>query len=399
MKLQFILIVFLALIPEILTGQSKTLTSKAKMQQVVKFSVNGKLASPEGRSASPDAFKLKPEEKKAVALVEAKVRKVERDSVPIFTGVTPGKKISILPELYYAKVSGSENQVSYRILFVDSAPLRYDLTENIFAGGIRFLAVESGYTPQSSPAEIALQEPEHLYVSYGSNSIPIEINSINWPPHDLAITAPDPVDSLTVKILTITNPAGYLKTLPVEPVILLSSIRKVIQGLGIQSIPVTAALKGVTIYKPVPIVIQTSLGKIDTSNITLTNDRPKEVYLKSESLGTIRLGVVNPNYISNTIAIEAVFPLIFFLCSILGGLLGSLANKLNAKEKITAGTIILGCILGLIASVAWWGLGVKLLGISPETHIINEAMVFGTGLLAGYFGISLANQGSKADAG
>ena len=37
--------------------------------------------------------------------------------------------------------------------------------------------------------------------------------------------------------------------------------------------------------------------------------------------------------------------------------------------------------------VAYWGLGIVLIGFSVETRGLNEAMVFGLGLLAGYFGL------------
>jgi hypothetical protein len=37
--------------------------------------------------------------------------------------------------------------------------------------------------------------------------------------------------------------------------------------------------------------------------------------------------------------------------------------------------------------VAYWGLGIVLIGFSIETRGINEAMVFGVGLIAGYFGL------------
>ena len=45
------------------------------------------------------------------------------------------------------------------------------------------------------------------------------------------------------------------------------------------------------------------------------------------------------------------------------------------------------CIIGLIAAVAYWGLGIKLLHFAFEDRGYNEAMVLGMGLLAGYFGI------------
>ncbi len=61
--------------------------------------------------------------------------------------------------------------------------------------------------------------------------------------------------------------------------------------------------------------------------------------------------------------------------------------KLKGKGKITLRFIAYSCIIGLIVAVAYWGLGIKLVEITFEDRGYNEAMVFGIGLIAGYFGI------------
>jgi hypothetical protein len=190
-----------------------------------------------------------------------------------------------------------------------------------------------------------------------------------------------------VRILTVSKPLGYPQNLRVEPAIVISSARTTIQGFGIQTLPVHVALKGVSSYKPVPVTIESSLGTIDSSSLTLTNDQPREVILRSESLGKIGLKVINPNYRSNTLDIRAVFPWLFLLLAILGGLIGGLGKNLFDKTKVTIRPLALGSIFGLIAAVAYWGLGIVLIGFSIETRGINEAMVFGVGLIAGYFGL------------
>jgi hypothetical protein len=203
----------------------------------------------------------------------------------------------------------------------------------------------------------------------------------------VVITSAVARDSMEVKVLTVSNPLGYPKNLRVEPAIILTSTRTFIQGLGIQTLPVHVALKGVSSCQPVPVTIETSLGTVNLANLTLSSDQPHEIILRSENLGVINLKVINPNYRSNSITVQAMFPWIFLLLAILGGLIGSLGKNLVGRMKITLRRLALGSIVGLIAAVAYWGLGIVLIGFSVETRGLNEAMVFGLGLLAGYFGL------------
>lgn len=367
-----------------------SMISPQNMNQQFKFKVTSNSQVSTEKTTTIGTFHLGIQEIKAVSVIGKNVARLERESYPILKDTATKTGVFILPEIYYAKEKGTDNQIMYRILYVDSAPLRFDFGAQLFIGGIRFLAVETNYSVGAQPVQKFLSTPEEILVSFGSESIPLSINSINWPPRDVIIKSPNPIDSIEVKILTISNPLGYPKTLLVEPAISLSSIRTVFQGLGIQTIPISVALKGITSYRPIPVTVQTSLGKIDLAYLTLSDNKPQVINLRSESLGNVKIEVVNTNFRSNSISVKEKFPWIFLICALIGGLIGSIGNKLNNKEKITLSSIILGCIFGLVAAVAYWGLGIKLLNISLEAGILNEAMVFGVGLLAGYFGIKLS---------
>jgi hypothetical protein len=315
------------------------------------------------------------------------ISKLDPALLPMIKDTTSQTRVFMVPELYYAKVAGTGQQISYRILFVDSAPLRYDFGKELFEGSIRILPVEVVDSGNSEPVQKQLSVPEDIIVSFGSTSVPLRISSINWPPLEVPISSPDPRDSVEVKILTVSKPLGYPKNLRVEPAIIITSTRTTIQGLGIQTLPVHVALKGVSTYKPVPVTIETSLGTISSANLTLNGDQPVEATFRSESLGKTELKVVNQNYRSNSITVEAVFPWLFLVLSILGGVIGGLGKNLFDKTKVTIRPLALGGIFGLIAAVAYWGLGIVLIGFSIQTQGINEAMVFGFGLIAGYFGL------------
>jgi hypothetical protein len=393
MKTIFVFILLMTTIPSVLFSQTavkRSIDDSLLMRQNINFRVTNNNQVLSRRITTPETFQLRQSEKNAVAVTGKSVTKLDRNSVPILKDTATRSGVYMLPELYFAKEEGTNNQILYRILYVDSAPLRFDFGEQLYKGGIRFLPVETNYSAESPPFQKILSVPEEIIVSFGLEAIPLEIKHINWPPQDVEIKSKDPLDSLEIKILTITNPQGYQKFLPVEPTIFLSSARSIIQGFGLQTIPVAVALKGITSCKPVPVNIQASLGVIDPTNFSLSDNKPKEVNLRSESLGNIDLKVFNTTYHSNSISIKAIFPWVFLICALSGGIIGGIGNKLKNKEKITLWTIILGCIFGLIASVAYWGLGVNLLGISIQSGILNEAMVLGVGLVAGYFGLKLS---------
>lgn len=365
----------------------KLVIPKQNMQLQADIQVFNEVRDTTSRKAMLEYFQLKPNERKAVVRTGDIISRI--DSPVVKPGqINPDRsEVFMLPELYYARVEGTNEQISYRILFIDAGPLRYNFETALFEGSIRFLPVEVTDSGKIKPVKKTLSVPEEIIVSFDPESIPISISEVNWPPREVSIKASDPIDSLEVRILTMSNPAGYLKNLRIEPAILISSVRKTIQGMGIQTLPLHVTLKGVSKFSPLHVGIETSLGTIDSANLMLTGGRPGKVILRSESLGTIEVKVVNAGYRSNSIIIEAVFPWLFLLLAILGGFIGGLGKNLLGRKKLTIRSMTLGSIFGLIAAFAYWGLGIVLIGFSIETRGLNEAMVFGLGLIAGYFGL------------
>jgi hypothetical protein len=392
MKSIFILNLIMAIIPELLFALPPQNTIKPvrvqTMDQQIQFRVTGQTNLKTQRVNKIGAFRLNPQERKAVAITDTKITRIENFTMPVQHTRISQKKVFMLPEYYFARVKGTNDPISYRIMFIDEAPLRYDFANQIFEGTIRFIPVEINDSENNLVTEKQLSVQDTILVSYGSVSLPLIISNVNWPPLDVSVKYKNPKDSLAVKIITLSNPAGYPKNLPVEPAIILSSTRTSIQGLGIQTLPVHVSLFGISKYKPVPLTIESSLGSIDSASLILTDDTPREVILRSESIGIIDLKVINPNYKSNTISVRAIVPWVFLILAISGGVVGGIGKTLHDKEKITIRILVLGASMGLIAAIAYWGLGISLIKFSFEVRGINEAMVTGLGLIAGYFGFS-----------
>ena len=390
------LFIFFLLLPVFIIAQNSVsrqrLISPQLLQQKVAFKVSkdqAEIRDTTARVEQISSFRLRPGEEKAVAQTGQSISRVDKSVLQGLIDTSGTERVFMLPELYYAKESVTGLQVSYRILFIDSAPLKYDFARKLFEGSIRFIPMEVSESGNYQPEQKHLTKPEQILVSYGTFSKPLEIESINWLPIDISILSADALDSMEVKILTVSNPLGYPKKLGVEPAIVLSSARNRLQGMGIQTIPVHISLKGVSGKMAIPLGVETSLGSLDSSSIVVVGDHPAIVNLRSESIGNIEVKAINQNYRSNVLELKAVFPWLFLVLALLGGLIGALGKNLLGKKKVRFRPLALGSILGLIAAVAYWGLGIVLIGFSIETRGLNEAMVMGLGLLAGYFGLSV----------
>ena len=402
MKTLITLSLFAALIPISLMSQTVNkhyLIGSQALHKQTTFKVLQTNQLSTTKTATVGSFKLQPGELKAVVKVESHPTKIETIPLPIMKEISPKAKLFALPEVYYAREKNTNNQLSYQILYVDKEPLRLDFRQKSFRGLIRFYAIEPDYLDAPQPMGKQLAAPEEILVTFKDVRIPLNIRQIDFPPLDVPIMYPNPQDSLEVKILTASKPEGYSATLPVEPAIIVFSNRKTIQGFGLQTIPIDVHLMGVTTYKPIAVNIMSSLGTIDSSHLVLTNNSPKEVILRSEGIGKIDVTVTGTNYPSSSLTVDAVFPWLFLILAILGGLLGGIGKQLAGKDKITLRLIVYSCIIGLLAAVAYWGLGIKLIQFAFEDRGYNESMVFALGLIVGYFGIAIKSKSEDSKPG
>jgi uncharacterized membrane protein YjjP (DUF1212 family) len=99
---------------------------------------------------------------------------------------------------------------------------------------------------------------------------------------------------------------------------------------------------------------------------------------------------------SNDLNFRFAFPWFFLLASILGGLTGSLAKYyITVKgKKSWKKPVIGGILIGFIGAIAYYSLGVNLLGISMSAGL-NEIAVLALSALCAYFGIGLLKLDGK----
>ena len=197
-------------------------------------------------------------------------------------------------------------------------------------------------------------------------------------------------DSAEVKLSTTSFPGGYIKYLTVVPSLQISSNATSLQGFGIQEIPVQIRFVGSNAPDSAMVSLSASKGTVSPNPVYLRYNNTATVYLRSDGMGKSKLSAISGSTNSNDLNFRFTFPLLFLLASLLGGLIGSLAKYfLSTGEKGSARNPIIGGILiGLIGAVAYYGLGVNLLGIHLSAGL-NALAVFALSSLCAYAGISI----------
>ncbi len=302
------------------------------------------------------------------------------------------ENLKIIPELYIDARSSVTGAISYRIVFTSLQPFRYIDSLKKFSARMGFFLM-----PEPENSNVTILEPVNIEVVSGEVSAirpdHLQISHLNLPSSDIELTADDVSDSAKVKVITAFNPDGYTTYLKVKPTMEIFTNRSVLQGMGIQKIPVNIRLRGSNSPDSVKVTFSVEKGTINPNSVYVSYNSPSTVFLNSEGIGDTRLSASSSNLRSNDLNFAYVFPWVFLFASILGGLIGSLAKYYLNQEikKFSLKPIIGGILIGFIGAVAYYVLGVNLLGISISAGF-NELAVFGFSGLCAYFGISLLNQ-------
>jgi hypothetical protein len=329
-------------------------------------------------------------EDKISAIDKASYQKLQTTSALPY----PAEDIKIIPELHIEPHQGQAEDIAYRIMFTLEQPLHYNDSLKKFIAQLGFLLIsESGNNdPPGEPVSIEVLSNEVSSIKPES----FKIDHLSIPSSRVELIADQVNDSASVKVITASNPNGYITYIKVEPAFAIFSDQNTLQGFGIQEIPVTARFVGSNSSDSLQVNFSSQKGTVTSNSVYVHYNRPATVYLRSEGIGNSKLSAT-----SNTIKIyelnfRYVFPWLFLLASILGGLLGSLAKYFLAvpDKKSSVKPIIGGILIGFIGAIAYYGLGVNLLGISLSAGL-NELAVLALSALCAYFGISLIKLDGK----
>ena len=306
----------------------------------------------------------------------------------------PSKDIKVIPEIHVDPYPGQTEPCVYRIFFSLEQPLQYNDTLKKFSGLLGFfLAIDTANnTPLTHPVDIEVTSSEVLSINPES----LKIYHLNIPSTKIQLIADRVRDSAAIKVITEANPDGYTTYLKVTPRLVISTNQITMAGLGIQKIPVDVMFEGSSSSDSVTVNFSTQRGTVTPNSVFVHYNTPTTVYLRSDGIGTSTLSAVSTFGNSNELIFVYTFPWLFLLAAIAGGLIGSFAKYLLSAENKQSVTksLVGGILTGIIGAVAYYGLGLNLLGVNISAGL-NTLAVFALSALCAYFGITLLKQVQK----
>ncbi len=306
----------------------------------------------------------------------------------------PADEVKIIPELHVEPGANNTEEIAYRILFTLEQPLQYNDTLKKFNGRLGFLLVSESGSNDPPAQPVSIEVLSNVVSSIKPESFKIDHVSIPSAWVDLATERVN--DSAAVKVITASNPNGYITYLKVTPSLVISTNQTKLQGLGIEQIPVNVMFVGSSSADSVKVNFSTQKGTVTPNSVYVKYNSPSTVYLRSDGIGSSKLSATSTIANSNELQFTYAFPWLFLLAAIAGGLAGSLAKYFfGAGEKQSwVKPVIGGILIGIIGATAYYGLGVNLLGINLSAGL-NALAVFALSALCAYFGISMIKLDGK----
>lgn len=341
-----------------------------------------------------------PSGSKTVISYQKKIAGIDNESFRNLNSISSSaftqEDVKIVPELH-VETTGTQNEnFVYRIVFSLQQPLRYNESSKKFMARLGFFLLGEPVTNNSS-----IKEPVNIEVVSNEASINphrLQITHLNLPSTNVEIEADKVTDSARIKVITVSNPEGYTTYLPVKPMLEIFTTRSILQGFGIQNIPVSVRFIGSNSPDSVKINFTVAKGVVKPASFYLNYNKPSTIYLRSEGIGNAMLMATSNNLQSNALTFTYVFPWMFLLASLPGGLLGGLTKYylfIQAK-KFSAKPVVGGIVIGLICAIAYYVLGINLIGVNMIAEF-NEFAVLGISALGTWFGIRDKKQPEKPE--
>jgi hypothetical protein len=201
----------------------------------------------------------------------------------------------------------------------------------------------------------------------------------------------NPADSVSVKVVTNTDIEGVQTWMPVRPAIVFENIPKRMQGWGIETADITVRVIGRTFRDALEVGLTADKGTLAERSASLGGTGIGSVSLRSAGLGTSHLRAVAPGVSDAEAAIEFVFPAVFFIAALSGGIFGGLLSRRKPKTGKPQSPFFVMLAesvgFGLLAAIAYYAIGLNLLYIDVDVAYFTEGAVFALAALGSLFGI------------
>jgi hypothetical protein len=268
-------------------------------------------------------------------------------------------------------------------------PMRWEPDADHWSGSFFFALQDTVRPRESRPVDPAI--PFALLGEAEVAPTEVDIAHTNLPLQRIRVLARDATDSVRVHVVPGSELAGRDLWIPVEPSLAVRTEPSRIQGWGIQTAKVIARVVGASVVEPVTASASATRGALDTARIEIDESGAGEVRLRSAGIGPDTVEVFIAGIGRARQVVEVVFPWVFLVAALLGGVFGGIGASAQRRKKGRASSWAMdaakGAFAGLLAALAWYALGISLLQIDLGVARFNELAVFTLAALAAYFGI------------
>ncbi len=269
--------------------------------------------------------------------------------------------------------------------------MRWNAGDGSFDGAI-FIAVEDSLHPRESRP---LPTPVRFQLSADADSLAPDtfaVTRTNFPLKRVNVAARDATDSVRVHLAAEFDAQGTDVWVPVEPTLRIEAPARM-QGCGVGSARVIVRIAGSRAHPPSAVTLVPSAGELDADTVAIGGAASGSARLRSAGTGPVTLTASAPGYQDATATIQFVFPVVFLLAALLGGVFGGLASAVQSRvpgARTRWGEAALkGVAAGALGALAWYALGVNLLKLQLGVPRFNELAVFTTSALFGFAGLQL----------
>jgi hypothetical protein len=288
--------------------------------------------------------------------------------------------------------------VALRPVYLPMQRLRYDANEQAFLGKF-FIALEDTLRRASSrrlESAVRLQ-----FTSDGDAVEPsnVAVSHTNFPLVEVGVRARTVRDSLRIRIIPEFDLSGVDVWLGAEPALAFQSRGARIQGMGVQTAVLSIGLVGPPLDRPVTVVLNTDRGTVEPSSVEIGATGVATARIRSAGVGPATVTLSSPELVGDQIDLHFVWPFVFVLSALLGGALGGWGRwvqQARPERGRLVAAIGKGTLLGVLAAVIYYAIGVSLLHVEVGVERFNEGAVFAFAALAGLTGLKLLGSGKAA---
>jgi hypothetical protein len=281
--------------------------------------------------------------------------------------------------------------MTYRPVYLYEGGLRYRPDRDLFQGSFE-IALEDSSNPG---VERELSRAVRIRFGGDADSIDpssVELRRTNSQFERVSVVARTVRDSVRVNIVPTFDLRGVSLWLPVQSALAFEPPPERIQGLGVETATLVLSVRGRPPAEPITVTLSADRGSLDTNQVTLGAGGATVARLRSAGRGPAKIRAFAPGFQSAETRIDFGWPIVFLLAAVSGGLLGGLATTTTRRQpgrkRRPLGTALLhGVLIGVVAAVVYFGIGLNLLQFDVKVAHFNEIAVFAFAALAAMFGI------------